>query len=71
MDKGGAIDKCWAFMDATKRAICRPGVDQQEYYSGHSREHCLKYQSVLPPDGIIVSLKGAWPGRRHDAGMFR
>lgn len=23
------------------------------------------------PDGIIVSLKGAFPGRRHDAGIFR
>lgn len=31
----------------------------------------MKYQSVLCPDGIIVSLKGGYPGRRHDAGIFR
>lgn len=33
--------------------------------------HCLKYQSVITPDGIIISLKGAFEGRRHDAGIFR
>ncbi|KAJ8910670.1 hypothetical protein NQ315_011188 [Exocentrus adspersus] len=26
--------------------------------------------SVLCPDGIIASLKGGWPGRRHDAAIF-
>jgi hypothetical protein len=31
----------------------------------------LKYQSILCPDGIIVNLKGAYQGRRHDAGIFR
>lgn len=33
--------------------------------------HCLKFQSVICPDGIIINLKGAYPGRRHDAGIFR
>jgi hypothetical protein len=31
----------------------------------------LKYESILCPDGIIVNLKGAYQGRRHDAGIFR
>lgn len=70
-NKGAAINRCWAFLDGTKREISRPIINQQEYYSGHSRTHCLKYQSLLTPDGMVVSLKGAWPGRRHDAGMFR
>lgn len=26
---------------------------------------------MLCPDGLIASLKGAFPGRRHDAGIFR
>lgn len=33
--------------------------------------HCLKYQSVQCPDGIIISIKGAYAGRRHDAGILR
>lgn len=70
-NKGGAIPNCWGFIDGTARAICRPSVNQQDYYSGHKRQHCIKFQSVLCPDGIIVSLKGAFQGRRHDAGIFR
>lgn len=31
----------------------------------------MKYQSLLCPDGIIINLKGAYPGRRHDSGIFR
>lgn len=68
---GAAIPNCWAFIDGTAREMCRPGIDQEEYYSGHKRSHCLKYQSVLTPDGIIINLMGPWPGRRHDAGIFR
>lgn len=70
-EKGGAVQKCWGFIDGTTRQICRPSINQEEYYSGHKRYHCVKYQSVLVPDGLIVSLKGAWPGRRHDAGIMR
>lgn len=62
---------CWGFIDGTVRSICRPSVNQEEYYSGHKRVHCVKYQSVLTPDGLIINLKGAFPGRRHDAGIFR
>ncbi|KAJ8909281.1 hypothetical protein NQ315_003524 [Exocentrus adspersus] len=69
--KGGAINNCCGFIDGTARAMCRPSVDQQDYYSGHKKVHCLKYQSVICPDGIICSLIGAYPGRRHDAAIFR
>lgn len=68
--KGAAIKNCWAFIDGTARAISRPTDEQEEYYSGHKRFHCVKYQSLVSPDGIIVSLLGAFPGRRHDAFIF-
>lgn len=68
---GGALQNCWGFIDGTVRPICRPSIQQEEYYSGHKRVHCVKYQSVLCPDGIIINLKGAFPGRRHDAGILR
>lgn len=69
--KGAPVRNCWAFIDGTVRPICRPLRNQEEYYSGHKKTHCVKYQSLLCPDGIIVNLKGAYPGRRHDAGIFR
>lgn len=31
----------------------------------------MKFQSVLCPDGMIVSFKGAFPGRNHDARLLR
>uniref|UniRef100_A0A6P7H4T8 Uncharacterized protein LOC114344382 n=1 Tax=Diabrotica virgifera virgifera TaxID=50390 RepID=A0A6P7H4T8_DIAVI len=69
--RGGAVQNCWGFIDGTTRAICRPSTNQEQYYSGHKRQHCLKYQSIMCPDGIIINLKGAYIGRRHDAGIFR
>ncbi|KAJ8912366.1 hypothetical protein NQ315_014733 [Exocentrus adspersus] len=69
--KGAPMNNLWAFIDGTVRPICRPTVNQRAYYSGHKRVHCVKYQSLLCPDGIIVSLKCAYPGARHDAGIFR
>nr|CAI5833161.1 unnamed protein product [Callosobruchus analis] len=70
-NKGPPMTNCWGFIDETPRKICRPSQNQEEYYSGHKRYHCLKYQSILCPDGLIVNLKGAFPGRRHDARIYR
>ncbi|KAJ8909728.1 hypothetical protein NQ315_014379 [Exocentrus adspersus] len=69
--KRAAIPNCWAFIDGTARAICRPSEDQETYYSGHKKFHCVKYESVVTPDGLTVSLMGAFEGQRHDAGIFR
>lgn len=71
VNKGAPLVNCWGFIDGTARAICRPKRNQEDYFSGHKRHHCVKYQSVVCPDGIIVSLKGPYPGRRHDAGILR
>lgn len=65
------LNNCWGFIDGTARPICRPSVNQQAYYSGHKRTHCLKYQNVVCPDGIIASMMGPFQGSRHDAGMLR
>lgn len=69
--KGAPIPNCWAFIDGTTRGICRPTVNQEAYYSGHKRYHCVKYQALTCPDGMIVNLKGAYEGRKHDAAILR
>ncbi|XP_055349054.1 uncharacterized protein LOC129595944 [Paramacrobiotus metropolitanus] len=67
---GGRYDNCWAFVDGTARAICRPGRLQREYYSGHYRGHVIKFQSLVAPDGLIVNMYGPCEGRRHDMYML-
>lgn len=69
--KGGPLHNCWAFIDGTARPICRPKRNQEAYYSGHKRCHCVKYQSIMCPNGIICQLDGPYPGRRHDAGILQ
>ncbi|XP_077501449.1 uncharacterized protein LOC144112496 [Amblyomma americanum] len=68
--KGAPLTNCWAFIDGTARAICRPSRDQKLYFSGHKRFHALKYQSIMCPNGIICQLDGSYPGSKHDAGNF-
>ena len=63
--------KIVGFIDGTVRPICRPTVNQRDFYNGHKRTHALKYQSVTAPDGLILCLYGPIEGKRHDAGMLR
>lgn len=67
---GSPLVNIVGFIDGTARPICRPIAQQQDYYSGHKKQHCLKYQAVTFPDGIIGRLDGPWQGHRHDAFML-
>ena len=42
----------------TIRPICRPGENLRVVYNGHKRVHCLKFQSVVPPNGMIANFFG-------------
>ncbi|XP_077553432.1 uncharacterized protein LOC144168291 [Haemaphysalis longicornis] len=69
--RGAPLRSCWGFIDGTASRICRPTVDQQEYFSGHKRCHVVKYQAVMCANGIICQLDGPYKGRRHDAGILK
>ena len=47
--------------------ICRPKHLQEQCYSGHKRQHELKFQAIMVPCGLITNLYGPVEGRRHDA----
>lgn len=61
------LDSCLGFIDGTNKAICRPVKYQKKTYSGHKRQHTLKYQGVVIPCGILFDLHGPHLGIRHDA----
>ena len=68
--KGAARDNCWGFVDGATRPVCRPGQNQRLLYNGHKRYHCVKFQSVVAPNGLITNLLGPVEGKRHDSGML-
>lgn len=69
-EQGGALDNCWGFLDGTHVKICRPGDNQDLLYSGHKKQHSMKYQCVATPDGMIVHLGGPFPGCQHDSSIL-
>lgn len=74
VDADGPLDRCVGFLDCTKVRISRPGgpnVNQRSCYSGHKRMHCLIYQTLTTPDGLIFALHGPVEGRRHDLTLLR
>ena len=71
---GAPLDSCVGFIDCTKIQMSRPGGHsslQRSCYSGHKRFHCLMYQTVTTPDGLIFHLYGPEVGRRHDLTLLR
>ncbi|XP_064653070.1 uncharacterized protein LOC135503424 [Lineus longissimus] len=70
-EKGAPLSNCWGFIDGTPRQICRPKYNQRACFSGHKIYHCIKFQSVVAPNGLIANLFGPVEGRRHDSAMLR
>ena len=71
---GAPLDSCVVFIDCMKIKMTRPGGHgsmQRSFYSGHKRMHCLIYQTVTTPDGLIFSFYGPEVGRRHDLTLLR
>jgi nuclease HARBI1 len=68
--RGSPYPNVIGFIDGTARPICRPKLDQRLQYSGYKKQHVVKYQSVVFPDGIIGRLDGPFNGIRHDAAIL-
>lgn len=39
-------------------------------YNGHKHEHCVKYQGVMTPDGIIIHIRDSFEGNTHDHEIY-
>ncbi len=62
----------FGFVDGTMRRVCRPVNDimQSALYSGYKFGHYIKYQAVVAPDGLVISLEKASFGSAHDSTMW-
>ncbi|CAB4014568.1 Hypothetical predicted protein [Paramuricea clavata] len=67
---GAPLQNCFGFIDGTVRRITRPNQNQRTLYNGYKRDHAMKFQSVVVPDGLIANLSGPYEGKRHDSTML-
>lgn len=69
--RGAPLQHIWGFIDCTIRAISRPGDWQRVAYNGHKKQHSLKYQAVMLPNGLFGHLYGLFEGRRNNAFLLQ
>ena len=61
------VETVWGFIDGTLCKTCCPSLFQKLMYHGHNQCHEIKFQSVVTPDGLFVSMYGLVSGNRHDS----
>ena len=61
----------FSVIDVKKQAICKPDRHQRSMYSGHKKFHCLKYQTLEAPNGLILHCSIGDDGRRGDGYVLR
>ena len=44
----------FSVIDTKKHYISKPTRHQRAMYSGHKRQHCVKYQTLEAPNGLIL-----------------
>ena len=66
----GVITDVWGFVGGTLRYMCRPNEMQEASYSGHKHTHGQKFQSIISPDSLIVSLLGPYGASRPDIVVY-
>ncbi len=54
--------RLFGVIDTKKRVVCKPGQYQRALYSGHKRVHCVKYQTLEGPDGLILHCTACFDG---------
>ncbi|RPA88442.1 hypothetical protein L873DRAFT_1726047, partial [Choiromyces venosus 120613-1] len=60
-NKGEPTGLIWSFINGTQRPFYQPGretADQTLFYSGHKKQHTMKFQVIAISDSLIASLPG-------------
>ena len=51
--RGAPMRNCALFVDGSNQYVDRPGIFQHVLYNGHKRAHCVKWQGLMLPNGIM------------------
>ena len=65
---------CVGFIDCTRIRMKRPeggNAIQRSCFSGRRRIHCLIYQTLMAPDGLLFAMHGPLVRRRHDSTLLK
>ena len=69
--KGPApLKNCVGYLDGSNQYVSKPHLNQGVLYNGHKRKHCVKWQGLMLPNGIMPMPFGPIHGRRHDSYML-
>jgi hypothetical protein len=64
--------KFWAVIDVKKTSNYEtPRMHQRAMYSGHKHIHCMKYQTLESPNGLILHCSIGDDGRHGDGYVLR
>lgn len=58
-------------VDATVQRIQKPSQNQEEYYSGKHKCHCIKVQAFVSPEGLLMNHSKLVKGAVHDFNLFK
>ena len=64
-----SAQRSFMFVDGSNQRTTRPGIYQQYFYNGHKRCHCVKWQGLMLPNGIMPFPFGPINGHRADEVM--
>ena len=64
------LNNCIGFVDGSIQRLDKPGRYQHIMYNGHKRCHCVKWQGLMLPNGIMPMPFGPINGRNNDAFML-
>ena len=65
-ENGAPLYNSLGFVDGAIARTCRPALNKRVVYSRHTREHGVKFQSMVLSNAFIINLGVQWEGRRHD-----
>ena len=64
------VNNVFMFIDGTIRRIAHLFKFQHQLYNGWKHCHCIKFQGLMAPDGIMIHLGGPFMAKYHDAWML-
>jgi hypothetical protein len=61
---------CIGFIDGTNQYVSHPHLNQGLLFNGHKRKHCVKWQGIMLPNGIMPMPYGPVSGSHHDSWLL-